>query len=53
MHIHDEDCDVEPLELADFMNIESQANSSHDSILASVGHSIHMARLATLRESKD
>lgn len=52
MHIHDEDCDVEPLELDDFVNTEAQSKNSDASSLASVGHSIHMARLATIRESR-
>lgn len=49
MLIHDDDCDVEPLEESDFEGPANNGGSGDISAVLGVRHSIEMAKLAILR----
>jgi hypothetical protein len=50
MLIHDDDCDLELLDISDFMDESEDAREDHDtSSLLGAWHSVEMAKLAVLR----
>lgn len=53
MRIHDDDCDVEMLEVSDFMDEEGQEISTSEIFASRITHlyAIEMAKLSVLRTS--
>lgn len=49
MLIHDDDCDVEPLDISDFRDETDDVREDHDTSLLGAWHSVEMAKLAVLR----
>ena len=51
MQIRDEDCDIKPLQLDDFLDAQAQKLHGYESLdLLSARHSIELTRIAAIRE---